>query len=152
MSTLHEHLDDLAPTPPVRTLASELAKRTAIESDRAHDYVSLRPSMSGAIAVYAHRNRVSIGLPSEQGVKAMSQLPGATEEKKGPTTYLHLSDDVLVQHAAAALDLAVEAVAWKATGPTSTLGGHAKKPEKAPKIRPKHFEALTSSGVCWKCE
>ncbi|MGY1753815.1 hypothetical protein [Blastococcus sp. SYSU D01042] len=152
MSTLQEHLDDLAPTPPVRQLAEKLATRTAIESNRAGTYVGLRPSLSGAIAVYAHRNRVSIALPPERAAEAAHQFPGATEERKdATTTYLHLGDDLLGQHGAAALDLAVEAVAGKAAGPTSTLGGHAKKPAKAPKICPDHFFALTPSGACPVC-
>lgn len=151
MSTLQEHLDDLDPTPPVRSLAEELATQTAIESDRAADYVSLRPSMSGAIAVYAHRNRVSIALPPEWAADAASQFHGATEEKKGSTTYLRLSDELLSQHAAAVLDLTVEAVAWKAAGPSSALGGHATKPEKASQTCPKHWFELSPSGACPVC-
>ena len=152
MSTLQEHLDDLAPTAPVRQFATELTRRTAVESHRADDYVSLRPSMSGAIAVYAHRNRVSIALTPERAIAAVSRLPGATPEKKGPTTYLHLSDDLLAQHARAVLELAVEAVAWKAAGPTSTLGGHIKQAQKFPQTCPEHSQPLTPSGVCWQCE
>ena len=151
MTTLQEHLDDLDPSAPIRTLATELAKRTAIESDRAADYLSLRPSLSGAIAVYARRARVSIGLPPERATEALGQLTGATGEPKGATTYVHLSEILVAQHAAAVLDLAVEAVAWKAAGPTSTLGGHAAKSKQAPKICPKHFLALTPSGACPVC-
>jgi hypothetical protein len=151
MTTLQEHLDDLDPAEPVRQFAIELSKRTAIESDRSHDYVSLRPSLSGAITVYAHRGRVSIALPPERAVKAAYQFPGATEEKKGPTTYLRLSEELLEQHAAAALNLAVEALAWKAAGPASTLGGQAKKPEKVAVTCPKHWYELSPSGACPIC-
>ena len=147
MSTLQDHLDNLGATPPVRTLAVQLATRTAIESDTANGYVSLRPSMSGAIAIYAHRNRVSIGLPPVRAAEAASHFPGATEEKKGPTTYLHLSDELLAQHAAAVLDLAVEAVAWRAAGPPSTLGGHATKQEKASQTCPRHWLELSPRGL-----
>ena len=59
MTTLQDHLDDLAPTPAVRALATALAERTAVESDRQGTYVSLRPSMEGAVAVYLHRSWIS---------------------------------------------------------------------------------------------
>ena len=151
MTTLQQHLDGLAPTSTVRKFAMELATRTAVDSASAPGYVSLRPSMSGAFAVYAHRHQVSIALPPERAAEVASQLPGATQDKKGPTTYLRLRDDLLAQHAAAALDLAVEAVAWKAAGPSSTLGGHAKKPEKVSESCPKHWMELSPSGACPVC-
>ncbi|MCF6508705.1 hypothetical protein E9549_15015 [Blastococcus sp. MG754426] len=151
MSTLQAHLDDLAATPPVRSLAEALAARTAIESDRTGTYVSLRPSLSGAIAVYAHRNRISIGLPPERAAEVVARFPGAKQEEKGPTTYLQLSDELLANHATAVMDLAVEAVTWKAAGPASTLGGHAKQSEKAPQICPEHWYALSPAGACPVC-
>ena len=82
MTTLQEHLDELDPTAPIRNLCTELAKRTAIESDITKDYASLRPAMSGAIAVFAHRNRVSIGLPPEQSSDVVSRFPGRRKRRR----------------------------------------------------------------------
>ena len=153
MTTLQEHLDDLDPTAAVRQFATELAKRTAVESDRQEQYVSLRPSMEGAVAVYLHRARVSIALPPERAPEIVGQLPGGTLIHTTPaTTYLVVPDHVLAG-ACPALDVATEAVAWRASGPSSSAGGgHAKKAEKAPQLCPKHGYALTPSGSCWGCE
>lgn len=153
MSTLQEHLDDLDPSPPIRTLAVELAKRTAVESNRQEQYVSLRPSMEGAVALYLHRQRISIALPPERAPEVVGQLPGATLNHKTPaTTYLDVPDHLLGEQPGAVLDLAEEAVAWRATGPMSSPGvGHSKTPEKPPKICPEHYYALTPSGACPVC-
>jgi len=153
MNTMQQHLDDLGPTPPVRSLADELAKRTAVESDRQEQYVSLRPSMEGAVAVYLHRTRVSIALPPERAPEVASQLHGAALNHKTPaTTYLDVPDGVLAAQPGLVLELAAEAVAWRASGPMSSLGiGHAKQPEKAVNICPQHFYALTPSGACPVC-
>ncbi|WP_138732043.1 hypothetical protein [Modestobacter excelsi] len=88
MTTLQDHLDDFDPAAPVRQFATGLALKTAIEAHRAHDYVSLSPSMEGGIAVYVHRRRVSIALSPERAAEAVSRFQGATAEKKGATTYL----------------------------------------------------------------
>lgn len=153
MSTLQDHLDDLAPAAPVRTLATELAKRTAVESDRQEQYVSLRPSMEGAVAVYLHRTRISIALPPERAPEVVGHLPGATLNSKTPaTTYLDVPSDVLATNPQAILHLAADAVAWRTSGPMSSFGvGHAKGPEKTTKICPQHYYALTPSGACPVC-
>ncbi len=154
MSTLQEHLDDLSPTPQVRDLANALAERTAVESDRQGPYLSLRPSMEGAVAVYLHRTWVSIALPPERAPEVVDLVPGSTLDAKTPaTTYWHVSADGLAGAADAVLGIAHEAVAWRATGPKSSIGNGsaAKKGEKPPSICPTHFYALTPSGACPVC-
>jgi hypothetical protein len=153
MSTLHEHLDDLDPTPPVRVLATALTAQTAVESDRQEQYVSLRPSMEGAVAVHLHRTRASIALEPARAAEVVGQLPGATLNPKTPaTTYVDVPDHVLAEKPATFLEIAAEAVAWRAAGPMSGAGvGHAKKPDKAPQFCSEHWYQLSPSGACPVC-
>lgn len=154
MSDLTAHLDDLAPTPPVRALATDLAGRSAVESDRQAQYVSIRPAMEGAIAVYLHRRYVSIALPPERAAKIAPQFPGAMVRKKTPaTTYLVLEDSLLGQQHDLAAELAHEAVAWRATGPKSGVGGgHSKHIEQELDVCLIHWMQLLPSGACPHCE
>jgi hypothetical protein len=153
MSTLQEHLDDLDPTPAVRTFASALAGRTAVESDRQAHYVSLRPSMEGAVAVYLNRTWISIALSPERAAELDGTVPGASLDKKtAATTYLRAGDDVLAGQHDVLLGIAEEAVAWRANGPKSSVGiGSPKKSEQALQFCPKHQMALLPSGACPDC-
>ena len=154
MSDLTQHLDHLDPTPPVRTLAMTLAGRTAIESYRQAQYVSLRPSLHGAVALYLHRRYASIALPPERALAVAPLLPGALLRKKTPaTTYLVLEDGLLSTHAQLVTDLAEEAVAWRAAGPKSAVGaGSSKKTSKEPEFCLVHNIQLLPSGACADCD
>ncbi|MFD2090472.1 hypothetical protein [Blastococcus deserti] len=138
MSNLNEHLDDLDPTPAVRSLAAAVAGRTAVESHRQEQYVSLRPSMEGAVAVYLHRTYASIALPPERAASLAAQIPGSQLRKKTPaTSYLVLPDQILTEQPQLSADIADEAVAWRATGPKSRVGSaHHAKTEKEEKGLP----------------
>ncbi len=153
MSTLQEHLDDLDPVPAIRTLATTLAAGTAVESNRQEQYVSLRPSMEGAVAVYLHRTWISIAVEPDDAIAVAAQLPGATVHPKTPaTTYLHVTSEVLVGALDAALSVAREAVAWRAAGPRSSVGtGSAKKVARPVTTCPSHWMALLPSGACPVC-
>ncbi|PWW23491.1 hypothetical protein JD79_02665 [Geodermatophilus normandii] len=153
MSTLEEHLDDLAPAPAIRTLATTLAAETAVESDRQEQYVSLRPSMEGAVAVYLHRTWVSIAVEPDEAAAVAARLPEATVHPKTPaTTYLHLTAEALAGAPDAALSVAREAVAWRAAGPRSSVGtGSAKKVAQPVATCPSHWMALLPSGACPVC-
>ena len=154
MSNLQRHLDDLDPSPAIRELAATVAGRTAIESDRQEQYVSLRPSMEGAVALYLHRTYASIALPPERAASLAAQIPGSQLRKKTPaTSYLVLPDQMVAEQPQLAADLADEAVAWRATGPKSSVGsGHQAKTEKEPKISPGYWYPLLTSSVCSECE
>jgi hypothetical protein len=153
MSTLQQDLDHLGPTPPIRDLATQLHKRTAIESDRQRQYVSLRPSLEGAVAVYLHRTWISVALPPERATHVVSLVPGSTLDTKTPaTTYWHVTADAVAGAADTVLDVAHEAVDWRARGPKSSVGaGHAKKAEKKLGSCPDHWLELLPSGKCSEC-
>lgn len=153
MNVLQQHLDDLAPTAPIERLATDLAGHSAIESDRQGPYVSLRLSMEGAVAVYLHRTWISIALAPDRALETIGQLPGATLDKKTPaTTYAHVNDDVLADRYGTALQIAVEAVAWRSTGPRSSVGtGSAKHGSKPVGTCPVHRYELLTSGACPEC-
>jgi hypothetical protein len=153
VNVLQQHLEDLAPTARIEQLATDLAGRSAIESDRQAQYVSLRPSMEGAVAVYLHKNWVSLALPPERALEVIGQLPGATLDKKTPaTTYVHISDEVLEERYDVAVQVAGEAVSWRATGPRSSVGtGSTKSPAKQIGSCPVHHLQLLPSGACPDC-
>jgi hypothetical protein len=153
MSTLEQDLDDLEPTPPIHALATELDKRTDIESDRQAQYVSLRPSFEGAVAVYLHKTWVSIAHAPDLAAEVAAQLPEASLDHKTPaTTYLHVPDHVVAAKPDVVLGIAAEAVAWRAAGPKSSVGiGHTKKPETTSQTCPEHWYELSPSGACPVC-
>ncbi len=117
MSDLHEHLEDLAPTARARALALEIVARTAAASARAANYVSLRPPLAGAIAVYLLRDKISIALPPDRADAVAPRLPGVQLQRRPPTTYLVMEGGALTRHAELLTQLAVEAVLWRADGP-----------------------------------
>ncbi len=153
MTTLHEHLDDLDPTPAVRTLAIDLAGWTTVGSDRQAQYVSLRPSTDTAVAVYAQKTWVSIALPPERATQVVGDVPGATLDRKTPaTTYLHVDADPLDDRYDVVLCITKEAMSWRAHGSTSSVGaGSAKTGAQAPKICPTCRMELLPSGACGSC-
>ncbi len=153
MTTLHEHLDDLDPTPAVRALATDLAGWTTVESDRQAQYVSLRPSTESAVAVYLHRTWVSIALPPERAPQVVGDVPGATPDRKTPaTTYLHVDAGSLDDRYDVILSASREAMDWRAHGPRSSVGtGAAKKGEQAPEICSTCWMQLLPSGACADC-
>ena len=153
MNTLQQHLEELCPAAAIERLATDLARHSAIESDRRGPYVSLRPSMEGAVAVYLHRTWISIAMAPERAMAIISQLPGATLDKKTPaTTYVHLSDTVLAEHYATALQIAGEAVVRRSTGPLSSAGDRvAKRVSKPSGTCPVCRYELLPSGRCSEC-
>jgi hypothetical protein len=153
VSTLQEHLDALDPAPAIRALATSLAATTAVESHRQEPYVSLRPSMQGAVAVYLQRTWVSIAVDADEATAVAARLPGATVHPKTPaTTYLHLSASALAGASAEALRVAQEAVSRRASGPGSGIAaGSVKKTAQPPGTCPSHWMELLPSGACPEC-
>ncbi|SNS43134.1 hypothetical protein SAMN04488107_2522 [Geodermatophilus saharensis] len=152
MSTLQEHLDDLDPAPAIRALALAIARQRSVDAGRRDDYVSLAPPQS-EIAVYLHRNRVSIALPPEKAGTAALQIEGATLQDKESTVYLRVGADVLAEHTNDMTSWALAAYDWKAAGPMSSHSGSAKSAasQRPEKFCPVHHVPLSPSGVCFSC-
>ncbi|MGY1669441.1 hypothetical protein [Geodermatophilus sp. SYSU D00710] len=151
MSTLQEHLDDLAPAAVIRALALAIAGQRSVDAGRRDDYVSLAPPLS-EIAVYLHRNRVSIALPPEKAGTAALQIEGATLQDRESTVYLRVSADVLAAHPSEVTGWALASYDWKAAGPMSSHSGSARSASRRPeKICPVHHYPLSPSGVCFSC-
>lgn len=124
MTDLTDALDDLAPVAGVRQYAEQLATLRGVAAERQSDYVSLRPSSGGPIAVFVHRSSVSIARDPSLAFAAAQHLPGAVLQHKTPaTTYLHVDADVLAQHQQAALTLGSQALDWRSTMPDTTSTG-----------------------------
>lgn len=154
MKRLQEHLDDLAPVAALRLFATSLAACASVDSDRQAGYVSLRPPLEGAIAVYVLRDRISIALPPPRALQVAPHLPRAVLQKKTPaTTYLVMDAAAVAAQQHLVLDVAAEAVEWRASGPKVQLGSStSKKPAKEPMFCPEHWVELLPSGRCPFCE
>lgn len=123
MSRLTEHLEDLAPSDVISRFVLALAERRNVESDRRNVYLSLRPSLDGAIAVYVHREFVSIALDPDAATNAQRSHPSARMQRKTPaTTYAVISSDDLAATFDTVVELAAGAVDWRASGPKWSVG------------------------------
>ncbi len=88
-----------------------LAERREVAVDLRGSYLSLRPGQGGRIAVYVHRNRVSVAVRPDEAEALATSLPGVRlERRSAATTYLIAAAQVLATAADAILALAVDAV------------------------------------------
>ena len=151
MTNLEERLQDLNPTSKIKALVRDLAQARSIASDRRANYLSLRPSPVGAIAVYTHSQHVSIAVEPAKAVALRTAMPFADQILKTPsTTYMVVKDTDLNAHFKIVLELAVQSVDWRATGPSMTLGsGPQNKPVLEPETCPNCWTQVTPAGECW---
>jgi hypothetical protein len=151
MRSLEERLQDLNPTSVIATLVRDLDKERSIASDRRANYLSLRPTPVGAIAVYTHSLHVSIAVEPAKAVALRGTMPYADQILKTPaTTYLVVKDTDLNAHFKAVLELAIQSVDWRASGPSMTLGsGHQNKPVVEVETCPNCWTQVTPAGECW---
>ena len=151
MRSLDERLQDLNPTPAIATLVRDLDKERNIASDRRANYISLRPAPVGAIAVYTHSLHVSIAVEPAKAVALRGTMPYADQILKTPaTTYIVVNDTDLNAHFNAVLELSIQSVDWRATGPSMTLGsGPQTKPVAEPETCPNCWTQVTPAGGCW---
>jgi hypothetical protein len=150
MKNLEERLKDLNPTSVIATFVRDLDKERNVASDRRASYVSLRPTPVGAIAVYSHPHHLSIAVEPQKAVALRGLMPYADQILKSPaTTYVVVKDTDLSSHFTAVLELAIQSVDWRASGPSTTLGsGHHNKPVVEVEICPDCNYQVTPSGEC----
>lgn len=128
MTALVDQLDELGASPAVRALGAGVAARASVTPDLQSQYVSLRPALEGAVAVYLLRERISIALDPDRALQVPAVVPGVVLQKKTPrTTYVVADVPLLQKHAGVLTDLAVEAVEWRVHGPKhhASAGGAA---------------------------
>lgn len=144
------HLDDLGPTQSIRRFVHDVAEQRPVLPTRRHGYVSLRPSVDRAVAVYVHANRVSIACDP---LKASSlNLAGRRDPVTPATTYVVLDSDQLNTAHAAAVQLAVESLDWRAAGPSrSERAGRGQLADPEQEICPDCRFVITPAGTC-DCE
>lgn len=150
MSTLTEHLQDLGPTDVIARFVLALAERRNVESDRRNVYLSLRPSLDGAIAVYVHRELVSVALDPGAAADAQRSHPSSRmQPKTRATTYAVISSDDLAATFDSVVDLAAAAVDWRASGPKWSVGSDKTGPgRREPDICPDCNFVITPANTC----
>lgn len=150
MTSLDERLQDLNPTSTIAKLVGDLDKERSLASDRRASYLSLRPALVGAIAVYTHSQHVSIAVEPAKAVTLRATMPYADQILKTPaTTYLVVKDADIRVHFKAVLELAVQSIDWRAIGPSMTLGsGPQNKLVMERETCPDCWTEVTPAGEC----
>lgn len=131
---LAQQLTQIDAHPNVRTFAAELAARRSLDTEVRGHYVSLRPTLQGAIAVYCNRQLLDIATKPHRIHDAVAAVPGSRAGKDtGGTVYLRVPADALTGDGLTqALQWAEEAVDWSAT--TRALG--ARNADRGPEVPP----------------
>ncbi|MEU4244313.1 hypothetical protein [Actinoplanes sp. NPDC026619] len=154
MTDLAARLDNLQPVPVVRVFIEELGTQHAVAPDRRAGYVSLRPTLRDPIAVYVHRNRISIAITPPDAEAAASRIDGAEIVRATPaTSYVILTAAALQGREAIAFELALAALQWRANGVRRGLGTGGRDASTAvePDLCPDCWTELSASGSCF-CE
>jgi hypothetical protein len=143
-------LADLGPTPVVATLVEDLTTQRSLAADRRSNYLSLRPVPLGAIAVYVHRDRISVAMDPAKATRDITSVPGAKAQHRTPaTTYVVIDADTISASYPAVLRWVVEAIDWRASGPQSTVGkGRSRSNSAERPICPNGWMEITPSGSC----
>lgn len=130
---LSEQLSQIEAHAHVRAFAVELAARCSLDTEVRGHYVSLRPALQGAIAVYCNRQLIDISTEPHKIHDAVAAVPGSRAGKDtGGTVYLRVPADALTGDGLAqALQWAETAVNWSATD--RRLG--ARNAERGPEAR-----------------
>ena len=147
LTEMNGHLDDLGATQSIRRFVHDVAGQRPVLPTRRSAYVSLRPSVDRAVAVYVHANRVSIACDP---LKASSlNLPGRKDPVTPATTYVVLDSDHLDTAHAAAVQLAVESLDWRAAGPSrSERAARGQVADLEQEVCPDCRFVVTPAGTC----
>lgn len=150
-TTLETLMTELEASPTIRRIVHELNQRCAVLADRRSSYVSLRPFPIGAIAAYAHARRISVAVEPTKALQL--HFPGASHHRvTRATTYVVIGDRDLERVFHEVLDLVVDSLSWRATGPATTLGaGRRRTRQEEPELCPIGWLTVTPSGVCGCC-
>lgn len=151
---LDQDLADLHPAPEIARLLQDISNLRSVESDRRSDYLSLRPSPVGAIALFAYAGRVAIAMEPHIAVKNASRLHTATLRRATPaTTYFLVDEQAIGQAHDVVLELALAAVDWRDSGPPLTLESRTGQASARPvKICANGRQVITPSGACGCCQ
>ena len=145
---LDGQLEDLNASPTVRRLVRDVSKRRSVLTDRRGNYLSVRPLMVGAIAVYAHTNKISIAVEPSKA-EALHLAGKSLRTPTSSTTYVVLESADVQSAYPEVLDLAIEALDWRATGPAVTLGhDRGAHPNREVEICPECWTEITPAGTC----
>ena len=121
MATLAESVAS-RPQQSIAHLIRAVAERRAVEIDRRDDYVTVRAGSAGAIALFAHPDRVAICLSPERAYAIEARKPFRHQIPRTPvTSYVIVTAKGVRKHFGAVLDLAVESLDWRAEERTSAF-------------------------------
>jgi len=143
-------LSDLRPESAIDRLARALVAARSVRTERRSDYVSLRPGSDAAIAVYVHKNRVSVALDPLEAPSLTHGITGADLQRITPATTYAVIDAASVGRAHdAVLELAFKALGWRAQGPRFAVGERGRQgAELVRDTCPTCWETIALNGEC----
>ena len=101
--------------------------------------------------MYAHAQHVSIAVSPDRALRLRTAMPYAEHIEKTPaTTYVIVRAPHLPHHHQAVVDLAVEALGWRATGPrmSARSSGGTASPSAEIEICPTCWTEITPAEAC----
>ena len=134
----------------IARLLRDFATQRSLVSDRRDGYLSLRPAPVGAIALYAHTRRIDIAMQPHAAEKQLVRMPEGQLRRKTPGTTEFLVDDALLtDRYDEVLQLVLDALDWRSTGPPLTLGsGRGRTQFRTSKICPICNTEINPAGNC----
>lgn len=122
MPALEEATSSLRSRTPIAELIRALQSRRAVDVDHRDDYLMVRARATGAIAIYAHDDRIAICLAPERAYALEGQQPFRRQVPRTPvTSYVIVTAEEMREHLVDVIDLAVEAVDWRSVERTNAF-------------------------------
>jgi hypothetical protein len=122
MATFAETVASQRPQKPIAQLILAVQCRRDVEIGHRDDYVTVRAGSGGAIAMFAHPDRVAICVVPERAYALEGQKPFRHQIPRTPvTSYVIVTAKGVRKHFGAVLDLAVDSVDWRAAERTGAF-------------------------------
>lgn len=121
MATTAQTVASTRPQKPIAELVRAIQRRRAVEIHHRDDYFTVRAA-GGAIAVFAHPDRVAICLDPEKAYGLEGRKAFRHQIPRTPVTgYVILTAKGVRKHFGEVVDLAVESLDWRAKERTSAF-------------------------------
>jgi hypothetical protein len=115
----------LRPRTPISDLLRALEARRDVTLHRRADYLDVRVGGAGGVGLYVHEDRVSIAVAPEHGYEVEARAPFALQIPRTPAVaYVVVGADGVGSHFDDVLDLALEALDWRACGQSAEFCAH----------------------------
>ena len=122
MATALQTVASQRPLKPIAQLIRAVQHRRPVELDHRDDYVIVRSGTAGAIALFAHPDRVAICLAPERAYALEGRKPFGHQIPRTPvTSYVIVTAKGVRKNFGAVVDLALESLDWRVAERTSAF-------------------------------